>query len=191
MVKRSMFALLTLMFSTSVFAQWELVNEESTVNYVSVKNSSVAEVNSFQELSGSIENSGAFSVDIDLGSVETNIAIRNDRVKAMLFEIASFSTATISADLDLAQLNDLSVGETYDSSVTFNLSLHGVSTEMMANVRVVKLADNKILAVSVNPIVVNADPFNLAGGIEQLREVAGLASITTVVPVTFSLVFAQ
>ena len=191
MIRLCVLTLSALLLSSNALAQWELVNEESTVNYVSVKNSSVGEVNSFQELSGSIERNGAFSVDIDLGSVETNIPIRNDRVKAMLFEIASFATANISAQLDPSSFNEINVGETYESSISFDLSLHGVSTEMTTVVRVVKLADNRILALSVNPIIVNADPFNLSEGIGKLREVANLSSISTVVPVTFSLVFQQ
>jgi len=69
--------------------------------------------------------------------------------------------------------------------------LHGVSKEMATEVRVVKLAKNRILAVSVNPIIVNADQYNLLEGVEKLREVANLPSISTAVPVTFSLIFKQ
>ena len=83
------------------------------------------------------------------------------------------------------------VGETYKDSIRFNLSLHGLSKEMAADVRVVKLAKNRILAVSVNPIIVNADQYNLLEGVEKLREVANLPSISTAVPVTFSLIFKQ
>jgi len=191
MLKRGILILATLFLSSNTLAQWELVNDESTVNYVSIKKSSVGEVNSFKELNGSIEDNGKVSVDIDLGSVETNIPIRNERMKTMLFEVVSFSKANISAVLDPVALDKMNIGETYKDSIRFNLSLHGVSKEMATEVRVVKLAKNRILAVSVNPIIVNADQYNLLEGVEKLREVANLPSISTAVPVTFSLIFKQ
>ena len=191
MLKTSIFIFTALFLSSNALAQWELMNDESTVNYVSIKKSNVGEVNSFKKLNGSIEDNGKISVDIDLGSVETNIPIRNDRMKTMLFEVASFSKANISADLDSKALDKMNIGETYKDSIRFNLSLHGVSKEIVTDVRVVKLAKNRILAVSVNPIIVNADQYNLLEGVEKLREVANLPSISTAVPVTFSLIFKQ
>lgn len=189
MLTRIIFVIAILFLSSNTLAQWELVNDESTVNYVSIKKSSVGEVNSFKELNGSIEDNGKLSVNIDLGSVETNIPIRDERMKTMLFEVASFSKASISAALDPEALDKMDIGETYKDSIRFNLSLHGVVKEMATDVRVVKLAKNRILAVSVNPIIVNADQYNLLEGVEKLREVANLPSISTAVPVTFSLVF--
>lgn len=189
MLTRIIFVIAILFLSSNTLAQWELVNDESTVNYVSIKKSSVGEVNSFKELNGSIEDNGKLSVNIDLGSVETNIPIRDERMKTMLFEVASFSKASISAALDPEALDKMDIGETYKDSIRFNLSLHGVAKEMATDVRVVKLAKNRILAVSVNPIIVNADQYNLLEGVEKLREVANLPSISTAVPVTFSLVF--
>ena len=131
------------------------------------------------------------SVVIDLGSVETNIPIRDERMKTMLFEVASFPTATISATLDPDALKQMKVGETYRESVNFNLSLHGISKQLTTDVRVVKLSNNRILAVSEKPVIVSADEYNLSKGVEKLREVASLPSISTAVPVTFSLVFGQ
>ena len=191
MLKRCVFILATLFLSANALAQWELVNDESTVNYVSTKNSKVGEVNSFKQLNGSLKRNGKISVDIDLGSVETNIPIRNERMKSMLFEIASFSKANVSAALDVKAIDKMAIGETYKDSISFNLSLHGVSKEMATDVQVVKLAKNRILAISMNPVIVNADQYNLLEGVEKLREAANLPSISTAVPVTFSLMFKQ
>lgn len=191
MLKRYIFILATLFLSSNALAQWELVNDESIVNYVSIKNTKVGEVNSFKQLDGSIERNGNVLVDIDLGSVETNIPIRNERMKSMLFEIASFSKANISASLEPKALDKMNIGETYNDTISINLSLHGVSKEILTDVRVVKLAKNRILVVSMNPIIVNADQYNLLEGVEKLREVANLTSISTAVPVTFSLIFKQ
>ncbi len=191
MLKVYLFALTSLILSSNALAEWELINDESTVNYVSIKNSKVGEINSFKSLNGSIENNGNILVEIDLGSVETNIPIRNERMKTLLFEVASFSKAKISAALDVKSLTEMNIGDTYNDSISFSLSLHGVSKEIITDLRVVKLTKNRILAVSLKPIIVNADEYKLSGGVEKLREVANLPSISSAIPVTFSLVFSQ
>jgi polyisoprenoid-binding protein YceI len=191
MLKVYLFALVSLFVYSNAFAQWTLNNDESTVNYVSIKKSQVGEVNSFKTLNGSIDNNGRISVEIDLGSVETNVPIRDERMKALFFEVAAFSKATISTALDMKALNDLNIGDTYDASMNISLSLHGVSKELVADVRVVKLTKNRILAVLLKPIIINAADFKLSEGVEKLREIAKLPSISSAVPVTFSLVFSQ
>jgi len=191
MLKVYLFALVSLFVYSNAFAQWTLINDESNVNYVSIKKSQVGEVNSFRSLNGSIDNNGKVLVEIDLGSVETNVPVRDERMKTMLFEVATFSKAMISTALDIKALNDMSIGDTYDASMNISLSLHGVSKEIVADVRVVKLTKNRILAVLLKPVIVNAADFKLSEGIEQLRKIAKLPSISSAVPVTFSLVFSQ
>ncbi|MBU2924379.1 YceI family protein [Colwellia sp. 4_MG-2023] len=191
MLKKYVFLLSTLLLSSNAIAQWELVNDKSTINYVSTKASKVGEVNSFKKLNGTLKDTGELSLAIDLSSVETNIAIRNERVKTMLFDVASFSNANISANLDPKLFSELTVGESYQSTISFNLSLHGVSQQITTDIQVVKLAKNDILAFSLSPIIINANKYNLVAGIEKLREVANLPSISPVVPVSFSLVFKQ
>jgi len=43
----------------------------------------------------------------------------------------------------------------------------------------------------VKPIIVMADTHGLVSGVEALREVAGLPSISRAVPVSFNVVFEQ
>jgi len=186
-----MLVLLTLLVSSSAFAQWELVSGESTINYVSIKKSSTGEVNSFSNITGSIGDSGTVSLNIDLGSVETNIPVRNDRMKSILFEIAKFSAATIRGSVDMSRLSTLGTGDTYTDSVMLKLSLHGVSQGFTTDMQITRLMDNRLLVTSVKPVIINAKDYNLTEGVEQLRAVAKLPSISTAVPVTFSLMFRQ
>ena len=159
MLKIYLFSLVSLFVYSNAFAQWTLINDESTVNYVSIKKSQVGEVNSFKSLNGSIDNNGKVSVEIDLGSVATNVPIRDERMKVLFFEVATFSKATISTAIDIKALTDMNIGDTYDASMNIGLSLHGDSKEIVADVRVVKLSRNRILAVLLKPIIVNAaDP---------------------------------
>ena len=189
MFKKYIFIFSTLLISSNALAKWSLINDESTVNYISIKSSKVSELNHFNMLNGTLNDNGSLSIDIDLASVETNIPIRNERVKTILFETTSFTKANVLANLDLKKLNALNIGDTYTNPIKFKLSLHGVSKEITADIRVVKLTKDKLLAFSLTPIIIDAEQYNLAEGINKLRDIAKLPSISTTVPVSFSLIF--
>jgi len=57
--------------------------------------------------------------------------------------------------------------------------------------QITRLTDNRLLVISVKPVIINAENYNLAEGVGQLRTVAKLPSISTAVPVTFKLMFRQ
>ena len=183
--------LMLLGFSPLAIADWELLNDESSLHYVSIKSSNAGEVNSFQKLSGSVSDSGEVSLNIDLASVETDIPIRNERMQEMFFDVGKFAEANISGSVDLARVSELEVGDTYTDSITLKLSLHGVSKDVTSGVQITKLSNDKMLVTSLEPVIVNAGDYKLAEGIEALREIASLPTVSTVVPVTYSLVFKQ
>ncbi|WP_025562277.1 YceI family protein [Psychromonas sp. SP041] len=184
-------ALLFAFLSPSAFAQWDLSGESSTLNFITVKSLKVGEVHRFQKLTGTINDSGQVELNIDLSSVETNIGIRNERVKTMLFDAAKYVDAKISGFVDVEKVASLNVGDMYTESVKFNLSLHGVLNQVTSDVQVTKLSGERLLVTSVMPIVINASDYGLEEGVEQLRNIAGLPSISTAVPVTFNLIFKQ
>lgn len=191
MKKLSLAMLFALGFSSYAFADWTLVNEESSLNYVSIKNLNVSELNTFKSLSGSINESGAVSININLGSVETKIPIRDERMQAMFFEIGKFAEAKISGSVNLARANKLAVGDTYTDSIKLKLSLHGMSKEVAGTAQITKLTNNRLLVTSIEPVIINSEDFGLIDGVEKLREIAKLTSINTTVPVTYSFVFKQ
>jgi len=191
MKKISLVMLMLLGLSPCVFADWELLNDESSLHYVSIKNSKAGEINSFKTLAGSVSDNGTVSLTIDLTSLETNIPIRNERMQDMLFQVGEFAEAHISGMVDLARVSKLEVGETYRDSITLKLSLHGAAKDVTSGVQITKLAHDKMLVSSLEPVLVNAEDYGLAEGIEALRVVASLPIISTVVPVTYSLVFEQ
>ncbi|PKH03130.1 YceI family protein [Psychromonas sp. MB-3u-54] len=185
----SIIALLLVCLSPSAFAQWELQESESTLNVVSVKKSTVGEVHSFSKINGSINDAGEVMVNIDLGSIETNVDVRNERMKAILFETSDFMEAKISGSVNVNKLSELNAGDTYIESVKFNLSLHGVSREITSDVQVTKLSGERLLVTSLKPFILSANDYGLAEGIEMLRTVASLPSISTAVPVTYNFIF--
>jgi len=165
-------------------ATMTLDNEQSTISFVSIKKGTTAEVHTFSNLSGTLSDEGNLSIDIELDSVQTNVDIRNTRMREMLFETMQFPSAELTA-LVSTPIPD---GSMTPINVEALLSLHGAT----ANINVHALAtrvDGQLLVTNTQPVIVNAGDFGLVPGIEALRQVAKLSSIPIAVPVSFTLVF--
>jgi hypothetical protein len=147
----------------------------------------VAEVHRFGNLSGTLEENGAFSVDISLDSVDTGIEIRDERMRELLFQTDRYPRARLSAQLDMAQLKTIGPGEQGSVTAEAELNLHGQRANLTIDAAVARLEDGSLLVTSEEPLVVTASQFELLAGIERLREIAGLPSISPAVPVTFRL----
>lgn len=183
-------ALLTLLASAQAAAQWTLSADDSSLSFISVKAEHIAEVHSFARLSGEIDNGGEAVVSIDLTSVQTGIDIRNERMQSMLFNTDMYPRAQVSADVDAAALSSMAVGESAVLEVPLAINLHGEVLTLSAPLRVSHVQDG-LRVDTLAPIIVKADAFALVDGIESLREIAGLPSISRSVPVSFSLLFIQ
>ncbi len=181
---------LLLVLAFPAAAQWELDNSHSSIYFISIKNDGIAETHHFESLLGYVGKDGQVSITIDLNSAETMIPIRNERLREMLFETASFPTATVSAEIDPAILAEVAKGATISTEVPVTLSLHGLEQTIEAPLTV--FSDGaSVHAISPHPVIVKAEDFGLAGGVQALREVAGLKAISTAVPVSFSLAFKE
>ena len=183
-------ALLTLLASAQAAAQWTLSADESSLSFISVKAEHIAEVHSFARLSGEIDSGGEAVVSIDLTSVQTGIDIRNERMQSMLFNTDMYPRAQVSADVDAAALSSMAVGESAVLEVPLAINLHGEVLTLSAPLRVSHVQDG-LRVDTLAPIIVKADAFALVDGIESLREIAGLPSISRSVPVSFSLLFSR
>ncbi len=175
--------------SMSAHADWELSNADSSFYYVSSKAAAISEVNSFTNLSGDITNSGSATLEIDLASVDTAIEIRDQRVKDMLFEIQQYPTATISMDVNASALANMAAGSYRIANLDYSLSLHGITADLSAILKISKISDSRIEIQNAQPIILGAGLFGLTEGVEALREVAGLPSINPNVVIDFSLFF--
>jgi polyisoprenoid-binding protein YceI len=189
-LRRTAAAVLVLGLSGPVLAAWDLDAERSTVQFLSVKNASVAEVHHFTKVAGAIDDDGQATVTIDLTSVETMIPIRNERMREMLFETVRFPEATLSARVP-DDLDELDAGETTRADLEVAIDLHGKTALYSAAAHVTRLADGSLQVVLAAPVLVKAADFGLEGGVEMLREVAGLKTISTAVPVDATLVFEE
>mgnify|MGYP002628065276 FL=1 len=167
---------------------WVLDNDGSSLYFLSIKAEHVVETHSFTSLSGQVDATSA-TVDIDLSSVDTAVELRDERMLEFLFEVGSFASASVTADVTGLALADLSAGESITTKLPFTLDLHGASNNMTAAVQLTQLADGALRIQTTSPVNVNAGDYSLVDGVNKLRELAGLPSVSYAVPVTFNLLF--
>lgn len=169
---------------------YNLDASKSSLHYVTTKQTHAVETNHFDTLSGSISQEGVATLTIDLNSVETNIDIRNERMRDIVFETDVFSSlGTVTLPVDLDGLNTMEIGTSDTQTITADMNLHGVDAVVTTDVVITKLSASNLLVQSVTPMLIEADTFNLIPGIEALREIANLEVISYTVPVNFTLFF--
>ncbi|MDG2250365.1 MAG: YceI family protein [Gammaproteobacteria bacterium] len=190
LVKSMILGASAVLLTNAAQAQWSLDNDSSTLSFVTVKADHVGEVHTFDHLTGTIEDDGAVEITIELASVNTMIDIRNERMQAMLFETNLFPEATIAGSIDLEAITAMPPGAMQSIQVSFDLDIHGASGSYAADV-VITRTESGVVASTAKPIVVTAGAHGLVAGVEALREVAGLPSISRAVPVSFTVVFEQ
>lgn len=172
-------------------AEWQLDADASSLHYVTSKASAVSEINSFATLAGSIDAQGRATLQIDLASVQTNIEIRDQRMREIVFQTGQYPQATVSLQVDTAALDALAAGSSMLLNAEATLELHGMSQGLPAELQIIKLDAGSVLVHNSKPLLVAAGSFGLAEGVEQLREIAGLPSINPNVVVDFTLVYRQ
>ena len=190
MIGKGLLAAAMLLGSTLVQAQWELDNSRSSLDFLSIKNDAIAESHQFTSLVGFVSAEGQVQVGIDLDSVETMIPIRNERMRELLFKTAQFPAANISANVSPEVLAIVTDGGVVSTDIEVMLTLHDKEASLSVPVLVTGTEGGLLRVISARPVVVNAETFGLAEGVQALQSVAGLNAISTAVPVTFNLVFA-
>lgn len=188
---RTLSLVAALLVSFSSNAAWQLDNSQSALRFVTVKNSLVAETHSFKSLSGTWSDDGVVNVNIDVKSLDTLVPIRNERMLEHLFQVTKFPQINASTRVDPNLVTKLAVGATVHHKAELKLTLLDLTQTVLVDLQLVKLADNKVLAYTQSPVLVNAASFKLDAGVAKLQEIAKLKAIELVVPTTFSVVFQQ
>ena len=182
--------LLSVFCAAPAFGAWTLDNNASEISFVSIKAQDVAEVHRFSALSGEVAEGGVATVTIQLASVDTLIPIRDERMRELLFKTDMFPTASVRTKIEPAWL-ELDPGASVRADAEVLLAISGAEIPLTAELLVSRLAGDKVLVATLKPVVVNAGSVNLAEGVEALREVAGLPSISKAVPVSIVLTFVE
>ena len=178
-----------LLMAQATLADWRLTSA-SKVGYVSIKNNAIAEHNVFSGVTGSLSKKGQLKINIDLSTVETQVDIRNQRMRELFFEVTQYPQAVVTAELDVQELAQIDSGAPLEIVKPFTLSLHGVEATAEAHLRVVAVGGRAWVS-TVRPILISAADFGLEGGVAALQKIAGLEAIAAVVPVSIDLKFVK
>ncbi|MFP6795673.1 MAG: YceI family protein [Pseudomonadales bacterium] len=183
---------MTLMLASSAGLQaesWVLDNKSSYLSFVTVKAGDLAEAHRFRTLSGEVSVDGTAAISIDLASVDTLIPIRDERMREHLFQTIRFPEAIVSLQFDPEQIMSIAEGSSATVQLDGELSMMNRRVPIRADALIVRLTPTRVLVVSRTPVVVNAGSLRLVDGIEKLREMANLPSISKAVTVSFALSF--
>lgn len=192
-MRNSMLALILsgILTATPALAGWTLDPARSHLAFVSIKANDVAEVNTFGKIQGTIDGDGQAVVTLMLDTVDTLIPIRNERMREFLFETTNYREAVLNAKIDPKIITDMAVGDIAQINAEGSLSLHGQEQPMTLAMQAAKVDAKTVMVASIKPLIVDAAKFGMSDGVEKLREIAGLASISKAVPVNFVITFVE
>ncbi len=168
---------------------WTLDADNSKMAFGSIKKDTAGEVHSFEGISGTVGGDGVAMIKIDLASVETNIDIRNERMMEHVF--GGLAEATLSAEIDMEEVNAMAVGDMAEMDVEGVLAFLGANIEIDAELFVVRVSETKVMVTTNDMIFVGTEDLGVSAGIDKLMALAKLPSITRTTPVTLRLVFNQ
>jgi polyisoprenoid-binding protein YceI len=168
---------------------WTLDGSTSFLSLITTKQTDIAEVQTFERFGASVDQNGTATLAIDLASISTNVDLRDQRLRDILFEVASFPEATVTFTVDMSSVDGMEIGCSGELPVSATLSLHGASKTIDTSLWVSRLSPTEIVVQTKKPIVLNALDYNLGAGLDALIGLAGLDSISTAVPVEFMLTF--
>ena len=160
---------------------WTVNSQLSQLSFVTTKNHTITEEHTIQFKSGTYDKQ-SFEAQLDLNSVDTQIPIRDERLRNILFETNEYPLATITSTLP----NDLPMNQPL--TLPFDLNLHGHKLTMNAEV-IIQSVNEQLVVTSFEPVEVNAKDFALDSAINRLTQIAGLKSINYDISVDFKLTF--
>ena len=162
---------------------WTL-SDESRISLTSTKNGLVSETHSLGVIKGRVSGEGTVELRFDLRAIETNIPIRNERMRSWLF--SDEPVARLSGNVQPA----LSAKETA-FTIDQTLTLEANGNTVLLDVPLTVVREGDAVAKVAAQLVIDVTDFGYVPGIEKLREIAGLKSISTEVPVDVRLVFVR
>jgi hypothetical protein len=159
--------------------------ETAVVGVTSTKNDRISERHQIKFKTGIVSSTGQVDLVLDLRTTETNIPIRNERMQQHLF--AQFPLATVTAQLSPGVFAKARTGKAISEPVVVTLVANGVS--QTHSMQMVLEQDEMGGLIVSGKTEIDVSLFGYGAGIEMLRNLAGLLSISTLVPVDFVLPF--
>lgn len=167
---------------------WTLDAAASELRFMSIKKGNLAETNKFATISGLITQDGKAQIRVLMDSVDTNVDLRNVRMRFLFFETFLHPEATITVNLDPAQLIDLHNTRRKMIEVEYTAAVHGVTVTKTAEIAVTLINNDRVAISTTTPIAVTLAEHNLEAGRQKLQEAANV-DIAPLGIVSFDFVF--
>lgn len=178
---------LSITASATMAHEWSLNAQASHLAFGSIKNSYLGETHSFNDLSGTVTEAGQVTIQIPLSSVETGIEIRNERIGQYVFNATP--TANLTASVDMSSVTALHPGDTTTIELDASLSLLGEDVDVYTEIFVARLSDSRVMITTNDMLFLDTDELGIDAGIDKLKELAGLDSISRTTPITARFIF--
>ena len=158
--------LLTLGVSLSAQANWYLDGESSRLSFITTQNANIANVHRFLVLHGKVDRKGQAQLRIEMDSVNSDVPLRDERMRDVLFDFKHFPEVQITAQIDLQPINDLAPGAQLELHLPVTVSLRGKQHTYDAELLATRLDEHRFQVVTLEPLVINAEDFDLVSGLE-------------------------
>src|SRR5262249_8826711 len=122
------FALAASLTCTAGHAAWRVDSGQSTFSFTTAKAArpgaaALEEAQTSRQIDGPVGDDGRLVFDVELASVETNIGLRNERLKDMLFKVADHPKAVFTGTVDMRRVRALAPGASIDMDVSGELAV--------------------------------------------------------------------
>lgn len=189
MFRHLLVATMIAMSGPALAASWSVATDDSKVVFGSIKAGSAGESHQFSGVSGGVDASGRVEVAIDVTTVDTDIDIRDERMLEHVLRPEKFPKATLTAKIDLDSLSEMAPGEIAQVPTEATLAFLGREIPLTTTLFVAPLTNDRVLVTTDELIMLSTADLGIEKGIDALKEIAGLPSITRASPVSARLVF--
>lgn len=171
---------------------WQINLPSSSLTFNTTKSGvagvgGVTETMRFNHFKGGMDAQGNIQLHIDLASVDSGIAIRDERLQTMFWQVATHPNVNFTAKVKPEDLQKINAGKaSLTVTVAGQLTMAGQSKPIQAELHVTPLHNKRIISTR-RAVVINAGDFGMTEGVEALRAIMGLTYLSTSAPVTFQL----
>jgi polyisoprenoid-binding protein YceI len=170
---------------------WRLVQVESAIQFVGIKNDAVGVPGSFASLEGGFDAAKHTGfVEVMLGTAETGNPARDENIRAQFFEALKYPVARFDVTGLPAPETLPAPGASARLELAGTLALHGASLPLKLTARVWRDGQNHLHVRNAAPIVLSAHDLGMDAQLAALKAVCGHESLSGAIPVEVDLAFA-
>lgn len=169
-------------------AGWALEAAASSLSFSARTVGSDEKTTFYTDVSGAIKDDGTAEISVSLDAVDSGQALRDARVRFLLFESFRLPQATVTASIDPRLVTGLRPGDRVKVTQPLTLSLNAQSQQIEATLDLIVIAEDVVSLAPYAPIELDLADFNFLSRLETLERVAGVR-ILPKAEVTFELLF--